>query len=920
MSIFAACFCLFIKLVKITLMKKLMLFSVIAMSLAMTGQAQVLQDNAGLKAKGIISMQSCILRGEPSKVTAQELLGCSNGTVFGGEYDGGDDTWTGFASSDEGRKDAATSVYQYFSDCYYKFDGVRFLGLFNYYSAEAGWHYCTERGGIDENGEMTKPITVKVAFYEENVDGKPGKEIYSKVVDVVGERTGVKRGDENQGYSEIYSFRVDLGEELKMNHGFMQISAVDTHDETVDCYLALFTASSSPDYALMKIDKRDGSEPNWNTQQSCCYCFYGNGELIAEKALKFDRILSPSSSDAGKYGKVQVELTNIGSSDIDDITLQLWQDNRLVSTEKVKNTVKSMESFKYTFRSRVDCSAAGTHEIVIKNVTPDCENISIDSISKEIVKSDGIIVYPESRSTNGYFYISNVKIGDIDNTSGASDYTDYSNLKTSIQPGNTLSLQVTASKKSAEIGAWIDWNGNGSFDDDGETLSFTGNTAQVRIPENANISVGDKRLRIVISYDTPLPVGVYTYGETEDYTVAVENAEGAPLATVSSDYVVLKSSNDKQNVSLGLSNKGDGILMVDVKYDYVLPNAPTSDYSICKSGANPALKGRFVSSGLKKAVENPERKDNTEYVLKYDKGKYDVIGITNSPTAIYANYFPGDMLASLSGMELSSVDVFVATPSKNNSIVVYGEGTQNVNGETLVEQQFSPIKNSWNHIVLDTPVKISDKDLWIGYKATGMENVQYSIGYDKGKAVSGFGDRVNIDGDTWWAMSDLGMDYNYCIRGNVTGERTPAISWLSVDSGNIEIGVGDNISLNVAVDASKLDNALYEAKIEITTNDNLRSVIEIPVYVENGITLGIIDRKYTGGSTIKFSRNALDINGEKEISTVLLTDMSGKIFKKVKVNNMSYTIPLSSVTASLYVVKVIYSDGTSSSVKIPVFK
>lgn len=48
--------------------------------------------------------------------------------------------------------------------------------------------------------------------------------------------------------------------------------------------------------------------------------------------------------------------------------------------------------------------------------------------------------------------------------------------------------------------------------------------------------------------------------------------------------------------------------------------------------------------------------------------------------------------------------------------------------------------------------------------------------------------------------------------------------------------------------------------------------------------------------------------------------MSGKIFKKVKVNNMSYTIPLSSVPASLYVVKVMYSDGTSSFVKIPVFK
>lgn len=81
--------------------------------------------------------------------------------------------------------------------------------------------------------------------------------------------------------------------------------------------------------------------------------------------MKFTRILSPTASEASQYGKVQVELFNIGSDAIDNVTLQLWQEDKLIATEKVNATIPSLESYKYTFNARVNCSEIGNHHITI---------------------------------------------------------------------------------------------------------------------------------------------------------------------------------------------------------------------------------------------------------------------------------------------------------------------------------------------------------------------------------------------------------------------------------------------------------------------------------------------------------------------------------------------------------------------------
>ena len=900
-------------------MRKHLLLSVIAMTCAMTTSAQTVHNVASSITKGKTLLSDAFDRA-PARVTAEQLLGCSEGTVFGGEYQEYDGVITGTASSDEGRKDASTSLYQHFSGCYYKFNAVRFIGLFNYYSPDNGWIYCTDRGGIDENGQMTKPIRVRVAFYEDGEEGKPGKQVFNKIVDVVGEKTGVKRGSEEQGFSEMYFFRVDLGEELKMDHGFMQISAVDTGDESIGCYLSLFTANTSPEYSLMKIDKRDGSDPTWNQTLSCCYCFYGSGELIAQKAMDINRFLSPTVSDAGKYSKVQVEVQNIGQQNLNDITLQLWFDGKLLATEELRATVGSMESYKYTFRSRVDCSEAGTHKITVKNVTPDCEALGNGELSTELVIGDGTVSYPESMSSNSYYYIKNVKIGDIDNTSEGTTYSDFTDMKTSIQSGGTLALSVTPNNKFVGLGAWVDWNGNGSFDDVGETLELRDGTAEVKIPTGSNVKPGDKRLRIVASFDTPQPTGTYDFGETEDYTITVMNGENLPAISLSAEMLEVATSGDKKAIPLSIANNGGETLTGELKYDYILPNAPTSNYTICKTNVPAELKGKLLCRSAVMGVANPDVSDGTEYVLKYDKGQNGLTGISNSTSAIYASYYPGNMLSALSGMEITSVDVYIGTPATDNSIVIYGEGTQSKNGSLIAEKEFSVEENSWNHIVLDNPVKIGDTDLWIGYKTSGLTGSQYCIGIDKGSAIVGFGDMVNIDGDTWWSMCDLGMDFNYCIRANVSGKRTPAINWLSLDKKLFEVAPGSSTTLNVNVDASELDKALYEAKIEVLSNDGLSSAIDIPVYIVNDAATGVYAKAYTGDTAIKLGNRQLSVSAKKSISSVMVSDLAGQALSNTTVNGSECSIPLDNADGSINIVTVRYADGSQTTIKVPTIR
>ncbi len=133
-------------------------------------------------------------------------------------------------------------------------------------------------------------------------------------------------------------------------------------------------------------------------------------------------------------------------------------------------------------------------------------------------------------SGGGDEYISGVVFGTINNTgTSASGYSDYTNLSTEVNTGETYDITITNGNiyDSDDLGIWIDFNQDSDFEDAGENVVCAVNdgadgTYQITIPSDA--TSGETTMRIRLKYfgdDCGSPCGTTTYGEVEDYSVNI---------------------------------------------------------------------------------------------------------------------------------------------------------------------------------------------------------------------------------------------------------------------------------------------------------------------------------------------------------------------------------------------------------------
>jgi hypothetical protein len=133
-------------------------------------------------------------------------------------------------------------------------------------------------------------------------------------------------------------------------------------------------------------------------------------------------------------------------------------------------------------------------------------------------------------SGNDYSYewISNVQVGLLNNSSGASGYSDFTSITTNLTAGNSVNVTLTPDFSSSTYTEywkiWIDYNQDGDFSDSGEEV-FSGSgssvvTGSFTVPSSAS---GTTRMRITMNYNSSVsPCGTFTYGEVEDYTVNIQ--------------------------------------------------------------------------------------------------------------------------------------------------------------------------------------------------------------------------------------------------------------------------------------------------------------------------------------------------------------------------------------------------------------
>ncbi|SED55431.1 Por secretion system C-terminal sorting domain-containing protein [Tenacibaculum sp. MAR_2010_89] len=139
--------------------------------------------------------------------------------------------------------------------------------------------------------------------------------------------------------------------------------------------------------------------------------------------------------------------------------------------------------------------------------------------------------YCESKGNRiKYEWIDLVSFGDLTNTTGANGgYADFTNQVATITAGSTNDLTISAAFSGSSykeyFSVWIDYNQNGSFEDNERVVntSTTNNTnivTSIKVP--GDVKLGSTRMRVSMKYKyTQTPCESFDDGEVEDYTVNI---------------------------------------------------------------------------------------------------------------------------------------------------------------------------------------------------------------------------------------------------------------------------------------------------------------------------------------------------------------------------------------------------------------
>lgn len=233
---------------------------------------------------------------------------------------------------------------------------------------------------------------------------------------------------------------------------------------------------------------------------------------------------------------ITVTIENAGGESQSDFDVTYVLDGADPVTEQVPDTIPAVSTMMYTFMATGDFSALGDHDLMVYTSLPDDSDSSNDTISVIITNE---MCQPGADCSQGDG-IDRLVLGTIDNTSGCdpNGYGDYTDLMTYLWPGYLGEIVITTHYGSQFVKVWIDLNDNFVFEpdevivDDYEIASGQGGgtyTEVIPFPIPGEEYMGEHLMRAKTNWNDPVPDDACEeteYGETEDYTVSIDNTTG----------------------------------------------------------------------------------------------------------------------------------------------------------------------------------------------------------------------------------------------------------------------------------------------------------------------------------------------------------------------------------------------------------
>ena len=135
----------------------------------------------------------------------------------------------------------------------------------------------------------------------------------------------------------------------------------------------------------------------------------------------------------------------------------------------------------------------------------------------------------EHAQGGGDEYISAVKIGTINNTSGSDFYSNFTDFSTRMRAGESYQLIVENRNgyQGDQVFVWIDWNQNREYDEIPAVLSpnsnFNSFEGTITPPKGGVQGVTMMRIRLLEPSEKASATGSTQYGEVEDYSIVYED-------------------------------------------------------------------------------------------------------------------------------------------------------------------------------------------------------------------------------------------------------------------------------------------------------------------------------------------------------------------------------------------------------------
>jgi hypothetical protein len=133
-----------------------------------------------------------------------------------------------------------------------------------------------------------------------------------------------------------------------------------------------------------------------------------------------------------------------------------------------------------------------------------------------------------SGSSQSYEWIARVRVANLDNSSGASGYSNFTSLSANLTRGVSASVYLypgfSGSSYNEYWKIWIDLNHDGDFTDAGEEVfsGYGSSTVSGSFTVPTSATTGSTRMRVSMRYGgAPPACGTFTWGEVEDYTANI---------------------------------------------------------------------------------------------------------------------------------------------------------------------------------------------------------------------------------------------------------------------------------------------------------------------------------------------------------------------------------------------------------------